>query len=172
MIRNFHTDIPGTVVVQHMPPGFTGMYADRLNNQCRVVVKEAKSGDKVVPGQVLIAPGDAHMRLVKVNGCYQVECRSGPKVSGHCPSVDVLFESVAQTAKEKAVGIILTGMGSDGAKGLLAMRRAGARTIGQNEASCIVYGMPRAAYEIGAVETQTDLTQIAQKTYNLLGAME
>jgi two-component system chemotaxis response regulator CheB len=108
------------------------------------------------------------MRLVKVNGEYQVECRTGPKVNGHCPSVDVLFESVAKTAGKSAVGIILTGMGADGAKGLLSMRQAGARTIGQNEGSCIVYGMPKAAYDCGAVEVQTELTQIAQKTYNIL----
>lgn len=158
----------GTVIVQHMPPGFTKMYAERLNNQCRVVVREAKTGDRVVPGQVLIAPGDAHMRLLKVNGEYQVECRSGPKVNGHCPSVDVLFESVAKAAGAGAVGIILTGMGNDGAKGLLEMRRAGAKTIGQNEASCIVYGMPKAAYDIGAVQQQAELTQIAQKTYDCL----
>ena len=156
------------VLVQHMPPGFTKMYAERLNNQCRVVVREAKTGDRVVPGQVLIAPGDAHMRLLKVNGEYQVECRSGPKVNGHCPSVDVLFESVAKAAGAGAVGIILTGMGNDGAKGLLEMRRAGAKTIGQNEASCIVYGMPKAAYDIGAVQQQAELTQIAQKTYDCL----
>ena len=156
------------VLVQHMPPGFTKMYAERLNNQCRVVVREAKTGDRVVPGQVLIAPGDAHMRLLKVNGEYQVECRSGPKVNGHCPSVDVLFESVAKAAGAGAVGIILTGMGNDGAKGLPEMRRAGAKTIGQNEASCIVYGMPKAAYDIGAVQQQAELTQIAQKTYDCL----
>ena len=168
VVKNFYPNIPGTVIVQHMPPGFTKMYAERLNNQCRVVVREAKTGDRVVPGQVLIAPGDAHMRLLKVNGEYQVECRSGPKVNGHCPSVDVLFESVAKAAGAGAVGIILTGMGNDGAKGLLEMRRAGAKTIGQNEASCIVYGMPKAAYDIGAVQQQAELTQIAQKTYDCL----
>lgn len=168
VVRRFNVDIPGVVIVQHMPPKFTEMYAQRLNNQCRVRVKEARTGDKVCQGQVLIAPGDAHMRLVKVNGEYQVECRTGPKVNGHCPSVDVLFESVAKTAGKSAVGIILTGMGADGAKGLLSMRQAGARTIGQNEGSCIVYGMPKAAYDCGAVEVQTELTQIAQKTYNIL----
>ena len=168
VVRRFHQDIPGTVIVQHMPPGFTKMYAERLNNQCRVVVREAKTGDRVVPGQVLIAPGDAHMRLLKVNGEYQVECRSGPKVNGHCPSVDVLFESVAKAAGAGAVCIILTGMGNDGAKRLIEMRRAGAKTIGQNEASCIVYGMPKAAYDIGAVQQQAELTQIAQKTYDCL----
>lgn len=166
--QNGYSTGAGTVIVQHMPPGFTKMYAERLNNQCRVVVREAKTGDRVVPGQVLIAPGDAHMRLLKVNGEYQVECRSGPKVNGHCPSVDVLFESVAKAAGAGAVGIILTGMGNDGAKGLLEMRRAGAKTIGQNEASCIVYGMPKAAYDIGAVQQQAELTQIAQKTYDCL----
>ena len=171
VIRNFGKDIPGTLIVQHMPPGFTAMYADRLNNQCEVSVKEAKTGDKVIPGQVLIAPGDAHMRLIKVGGVYQVDCRTGPKVSGHCPSVDVLFESVAKVAGSKALGIILTGMGKDGADGLLAMRKAGARTVGQNEASCVVYGMPKVAYDIGAVEVQCDLQQIAQKTYGILSNM-
>ncbi len=171
VVKEFGPDIPGTVVVQHMPPGFTAMYADRLNNQCRVVVKEAKTGDRVLKGQVLIAPGDAHMKLVKVNGIYQVECKTAPKVNGHCPSVDVLFDSVAKVAGSKAVGIILTGMGRDGATGLLHMRQAGARTIGQNEASCIVYGMPKAAYDDGAVEVQADLSQIAAKTYQIISRM-
>ena len=117
VVKDFGTDIPGVVIVQHMPPGFTDMYAKRLDNQCRVQVKEAETGDRVLPGHVLIAPGgDRHMHLVKVNGVYQVECRPGPKVNGHCPSVDVLFESVAKVAGSKALGIILTGMGGDGAK--------------------------------------------------------
>ena len=172
VVKGFGPDIPGVVIVQHMPPGFTGMYAKRLNDQCRVRVKEAQTGDRVLPGHVLIAPGgDQHMRLVKVNGAYQVECRSGPRVNGHCPSVDVLFESVAKTAKKDAVGIILTGMGGDGAKGLLAMRSAGAKTIGQNEASCVVYGMPKVAYDIGAVEQQVKLADIAARTYMLLNKM-
>lgn len=172
ILKEFGTDIPGVVVVQHMPAGFTEMYANRLNDQCRVMVREAKNGDKVMQGQVLLAPGgDCQMRVVKVNGSYQVEIKPGPKVSGHCPSVDVLFESVSQCAKDRALGIILTGMGGDGAKGLLAMRRAGARTIGQDEASCVVYGMPRVAYELGAVETQEKLTDIAKKTYAVLNTM-
>ena len=172
ILREFGTDIPGVVVVQHMPPGFTEMYANRLNDQCRVMVREAKDGDKVMQGQVLIAPGgDSQLRVVKVNGTYQVEIKPGPKVSGHCPSVDVMFESVAQCAKDRAVGIILTGMGGDGAKGLLAMRKAGAKTIGQDEASCVVYGMPRVAYELGAVEVQEKLTGIAKKTYAVLNTM-
>lgn len=168
VVSKFRRDIPGVVIVQHMPPGFTKMYADRLNNQCEVAVKEAVTGDKVLPGQVLIAPGDKQMRLVKVGGFYQVECRGTERVNGHCPSVDVLFNSVAQVAKEHAVGVILTGMGGDGAKGLLAMRQAGARTIGQDEASCVVYGMPKVAYDIGAVQHRMSLSAIAGKVYSLL----
>ncbi len=171
VIKNFNRDIPGIVVVQHMPSGFTKMYAERLNNQCKVVVKEARTGDRVIPGQVLIAPGDAHLRVVKINGAYQVECKPGPRVNGHCPSVDVLFESVARTAGNKAVGIILTGMGNDGAEGLLTMRKAGAKTIGQDAASSVVYGMPKEAYCNGAVEYQVGLMQIAQKTYSVLNTM-
>lgn len=172
VVKGFGTDIPGVVIVQHMPPGFTGMYAKRLNDQCRVRVKEAQTGDQVRPGHVLIAPGgDQHMRIVKVNGVYQVECRNGPRVNGHCPSVDVLFESVAKTAKKDAVGIILTGMGGDGAKGLLAMRKAGAHTIGQDESTSIVYGMPKVAYDIGAVEQQVKLPDIAARTYMILNKM-
>ena len=115
VMKDYGADLPGIVIVQHMPPGFTEMYATRLDNQCRVRVKEARTGDRVLPGQVLIAPGgDSHMRLVRVSGGYQVEIRPGPKVNGHCPSVDVLFDSVAKMAGKKAVGIILTGMGRRG----------------------------------------------------------
>lgn len=168
VIKQFRRDIPGVVIVQHMPPGFTKMYADRLNNQCEVAVKEAQTGDQVVQGRVLIAPGDVQMKLVKVGNGYQVECRGTEKVSGHCPSVDVLFRSVAKTAGNKAIGVILTGMGADGAEGLLEMRKAGALTIGQNESSCVVYGMPKVAYDIGAVQHQMELTAIAGKVYSLL----
>jgi len=172
VLKEFDTDIPGVVVVQHMPPGFTEMYAQRLNEQCRVRVKEAKSGDVVLPGQVLIAPGgDAHMHLVKVNGTYQVVLKKGEKVNGHCPAVDVLFHSVAETAGKNAVGIILTGMGGDGAKGLLEMRQAGARTIGQDESTCVVYGMPKVAYDLKAVEYQERLPEIAKRTYSVLSKM-
>lgn len=172
VVKEFGTDIPGIVVVQHMPPGFTEMYAKRLNDQCRIRVKEATTGDRVLPGSMLIAPGgDMHMQLVKVNGVYQVECKRGPKVNGHCPSVEVLFESVAKTAGANAVGIILTGMGGDGAKGLLSMRKAGARTIGQDESTCVVYGMPKVAYDMGAVEYQEKLSDIPSRTYALLNKM-
>lgn len=172
VMKDYGADLPGIVVVQHMPPGFTDMYAKRLDNQCRVRVKEARTGDRVLPGTVLIAPGgDKHMHLVKVNGMYQVEIKAGPKVNGHCPSVDVLFESVAKVAGPNALGIILTGMGGDGAKGLLAMRKAGARTIGQDESTCVVYGMPKVAYDLGAVEFQEKLSNIADKTYYVLNTM-
>lgn len=172
VVKDFGVDIPGVIIVQHMPPGFTKMYAQRLDNQCRVQVKEAQTGDKVLPGHVLIAPGgDQHMRLVKVNGVYQVEIKQGPRVNGHCPSVDVLFDSVAKAAGPSALGIILTGMGGDGAKGLLAMRKAGARTIGQDESTCVVYGMPKVAYDIGAVEFQDKLQDIAKRTYAVLNKM-
>ena len=172
VVKEFGPDIPGIVVVQHMPPGFTDMYAKRLDHECRIRVREAQTGDQVLPGQLLLAPGgDRHMRIVKVGSGYQVECRQGPKVNGHCPSVDVLFESVAKAAGRDALGIILTGMGGDGAKGLLAMRKAGARTIGQDESTCVVYGMPEVAYDIGAVEYQEKLHDIARKTYSVLNAM-
>lgn len=172
VVKDYGTDIPGIVCVQHMPPGFTAMYAKRLNDQCRVRVKEAETGDRVQPGHMLIAPGgDRHMRLVKINGVYQVEVKAGPRVNGHCPSVDVLFDSVAKVAGADALGIILTGMGGDGAKGLLAMRRAGARTIGQDESTCVVYGMPKVAYDLGAVEYQEKLSDIAGRTYALLNKM-
>lgn len=173
LLKEFGPDLPGVVIVQHMPKGFTEMYASRLNRQCGLVVKEACHGDKVLPGQVLIAPGgDAHMSLVRgSDGSYQVAVRKGEKVNGHCPSVEVLFDSVAEVAKDKAVGIILTGMGGDGAQGLLKMRKAGARTIGQDESTCVVYGMPKVAYDLGAVEYQEKLSDITKRLYQLLGKM-
>lgn len=172
VVKDFRTDIPGIVCVQHMPPKFTEMYAKRLNDQCRIQVKEAETGDRVLPGHMLIAPGgDRHMRLIKVNGSYQVEVKAGPRVNGHCPSVEVLFESVAKAAGKDAVGIILTGMGGDGGKGLLSMRQAGAKTIGQDESTCVVYGMPKVAYDLGAVMYQEKLGDIAGRTYALLNNM-
>ena len=160
--------IPGILIVQHIPPVFSRMFAERLDNQTALSVKEAETGDFVDPGKVLVAPGDKHMRVKKVGKRYQVECFAGEKVNGHCPSVDVLFDSVAKVAGGCAVGILLTGMGYDGAKGLLAMRRQGAKTIGQDEMSSVVYGMPKVAYDLGAVETQTALTQIPQVLSKIL----
>ena len=171
VIMGFRNDIPGTIVTQHMPAGFTKMYADRLNNQCSVAVKEAETGDILRPGLVLVAPGDKHLRLVKNGDHYAVECKVGPKVSGHCPSVDAMFSSVAKVAGNHAVAALLTGMGKDGADGLLEIRKAGGRTIGQDEESCVVYGMPKAAYDIGAVEYQLPLHSIAHKIYSILGDM-
>lgn len=171
VVTNFHKDIPGTVIVQHMPPKFTEMYADRLDKECEVEVREAKDGDLVEKGKILIAPGDKQMRLMRTGDIYRVEVRPGAKVSGHCPSVDVLFDSVARAAGRNAVGVILTGMGADGARGLLNMRKAGARTIGQNEDTCVVYGMPKVAYDIGAVEKQVPLEYVASTVYNVLNSM-
>ncbi len=171
VLMGFRADIPGTIVTQHMPTGFTKMFAERLNNQCAVKVKEAETGDPITAGLVLIAPGDKHLRLVKNGEHFQVECRKGERVSGHCPSVDVMFESVAKVAGRRAVAAILTGMGKDGADGLLAIRRAGGRTIGQDETSCVVYGMPKVAYDIGAVEYQLPLSAISNKIYSVLSTM-
>ena len=161
-------NIPGILIVQHIPPMFSKMFSERLNNQSLLAVKEAENGDYLEEGRVLVAPGNQHMILKKIGDRYKVEVFNGDKVNGHCPSVDVLFESVAKVAGSNAVGIILTGMGYDGAKGLMSMRRRGARTIGQDEKSSVVYGMPKAAYEIGAVEKQFPLAAIPQALINML----
>jgi two-component system chemotaxis response regulator CheB len=155
-------ETPGIVVVQHIPPVFSRMFAERLNKTTPLRVREAQPGDYVEPGLALIAPGDRHMRIKKVGDRFRAELAEGEKTDRHCPSVDVLFESLASACGSAAVGVILTGMGDDGARGLLAMRRSGARTIGQDEKSCVVYGMPRAAWELGAVEKQASLEGIPQ----------
>jgi two-component system chemotaxis response regulator CheB len=160
ILRALPDNFPALLIVQHMPPTFTRMYAENLDKECALSVKEARDGDPVRPGQVLIAPGDAHMRLVRRSDGYQVTCAKGAKVNGHCPAVDELFFSVAEYAGPRALGVILTGMGDDGARGLCAMRRNGAYTIGQDEATCVVYGMPREAYERGGVVRQAPLNQI------------
>jgi two-component system chemotaxis response regulator CheB len=159
---------PGFVIVQHIPKDFSRMFAERLNNTTNLVVKEAKSGDYVQMGSALIAPGDQHMKITRIGDRYRVECFTGDKVNGHCPSVDVLFESVAKEAGKNAIGIILTGMGYDGAKGLLSMRQKGASTIGQDEKSSVVYGMPKVAYNIGAVEKQSSLSNIPHMLNSML----
>jgi two-component system chemotaxis response regulator CheB len=168
LLNNFSTDTPGIVIVQHIPPIFSKMFAERLNDSLAISVKEAETGDIVECGKVLIAPGDKHMKIRRIGNRYKVECFAGEKVNGHCPSVDVLFESVAKECGEKAIGVILTGMGYDGAKGLLAMRKKGARTIGQDEDSSVVYGMPKVAYNIGAVERQMSLNTMHHAIYSLL----
>ncbi len=160
VVRHFPAKMPGIVITQHMPAGFTGMYAERLNRICNLQVREAKHGDKIQPGLVLLAPGGLQMRVVRMGTGYAVSCSDGEKVSGHKPSVDVLFDSVAATVRNRAIGVILTGMGADGAAGMLRMRRAGAYTIGQDKDSCVVYGMPMEAFKIGAVCMQAPLNSI------------
>jgi two-component system chemotaxis response regulator CheB len=151
----------GIVVVQHMPEKFTALFANRLNALCAIEVREARHGDRVMPGRALIAPGGLHMRLTRSGAYYQVEVIDGPPVNRHKPSVDVLFKSVAQVAGRNALGIIMTGMGDDGARGLRDMHDAGAPTLGQDEASCVVYGMPREAVKLGAVDSEMPLDRIA-----------
>ena len=168
IVTTLPRDMPGILIVQHMPPVFTKLYAERLNNSCMMEAKEAEDGDLVKPGRILVAAGDFHMRLAKGPSGYYVKSTRGERVNGHCPSVDVLFDSVAEVAKEKAIGVILTGMGADGAKGLLNMRNAGAYTIGQDEKTSTVYGMPMVAHNIGAVAKQLPLDKIAQEICNYL----
>jgi two-component system chemotaxis response regulator CheB len=165
VLKDLGNDLPGIVIVQHMPPVFTRLYAQRLNDECAMEVKEAADGDEVRPGSVLVAPGGLHMSVVKRGGGLRVECREGEKVSGHCPSVDFLFDSISKLRGINSLGIILTGMGSDGAKGLLAMKKAGAYTIGQDKQTCVVYGMPAVAYNIGAVDIQMPLVNMPRQIY-------
>lgn len=154
---------PGTLVVQHMPPVFTAQMAERLDTMSAMTVREAAGGEFLEPGLALVAPGDHHIVLRRVGGRFRVELRSGPRVSRHKPSVDVLFSSVAEVAGDKALGVILTGMGRDGAAGMKKMHEAGAHTIAQDEESCVVYGMPREALEMGGVDESVPLNRIAEK---------
>jgi two-component system, chemotaxis family, protein-glutamate methylesterase/glutaminase len=153
---------PGIVIVQHMPEMFTAAFAARLNSICEAEVREAADGDRVIPGLVLIAPGGRHMAVQRDGAQYRVRISDGPRVNRHKPSVDILFQSVARNAGSNALGVIMTGMGDDGARGLLQMREAGARTIGQDQATCVVYGMPAVAQKIGAVEKEVPLNSIAR----------
>lgn len=168
LLQSLPPGLPGIVVVQHIPPVFSRMFAARLNALTPFKVSEAETGDRVESGKVLIAPGDRHMRLRRAEEGYKVECRGGDKVSGHCPSADVLFESVANEAGDRGIGIILTGMGFDGAKGLMALRRKGGITLGQDQSSSVIYGMPKAAYELGAVMHQVPIGELGAKLGSLL----
>lgn len=161
VLKNLPAGIPGTVIVQHMPPLFTKSYAEALNRMCAFEVREAKDGDRVQPGLVLLAPGDYHMVMVRSGGQYFVKLNQEPLMHGVRPAADHLLRSVAELARGNAIGVILTGMGRDGADGLLAMRKAGAFTVAQDEESCIVYGMPKVAAEIGAASRITPLDRIA-----------
>ena len=154
---------PGIVIVQHMPEKFTAAFAARLNGLCQIEVKEAEHNDRVVPGLVLIAPGGKHMLMKRSGAQYYVEVVDGPLVNRHRPSVDVLFRSVAKCAGANALGVIMTGMGDDGASGLLEMRKAGARTLAQDEESCVVYGMPKEAVKLGAVARSVPLGAIGRE---------
>ena len=161
LLGDLPADGPAILVTQHMPPGFTASFARRLHEISRMSVCEASDGQRVLPGHVYIAKGQRHLELARSGAHFFCRLHDEPPVSGHRPSVDVLFHSFATTAGANALGIILTGMGRDGAAGLLAMRRAGARTLGESEASCLIYGMSRAARELGAVETEMPLERLA-----------
>jgi len=154
---------PGIVIVQHMPERFTASFAERLNGLCEVEVKEAHHNDRIIPGLVLIAPGGKHMLIKRSGAYYHVDVIDGPVVNRHCPSVDVLFRSVAKFAGKNALGIIMTGMGDDGARGLKEMHDAGAATIAEDESSCVVFGMPKEAIKLGAVDRTVALDFIARE---------
>ncbi len=160
---NLPADVPGIIITQHIPAVFSRAFADRLNQICPMSVKEAANGDAVIPGQALIAPGNFHMLLRKSKDSdrYAVEVKDGPPICYQRPSVDVMFSSVASTAGDRAVGVLLTGMGSDGAQGMVKMKEAGARTLAQDEASCIVFGMPREAIRLGAAGRVVSLSRMS-----------
>ncbi|MBF0237147.1 MAG: chemotaxis response regulator protein-glutamate methylesterase [SAR324 cluster bacterium] len=168
VLERLPSDIPGIVIVQHMPPKFTKMFADRLNDVCAIDVKEAQNGDRIIKGLALVAPGDAHMTVIRSGGTYVVDCTPGEKVCGHCPSVEVMFNSVAKYVGANAVGVMLTGMGRDGADAMLNMRKAGARTMAQDEKSSVVFGMPKEAYERGGAEKLVALDNIPEALIQLL----
>ena len=161
LLMDMPAECPPILITQHMPPRFTAAFAERLNRECPMTVSEAKHDDPIEPNHAYIAPGSHHLELVRISGHYKCRLDDGPTVSGHRPSVDVLFKSVARIAGKAAIGVILTGMGKDGSDGLLDMRTAGAITLGQDEASSLIYGMPRAAFERGAVMRQVSLSHMA-----------
>jgi two-component system chemotaxis response regulator CheB len=161
VLMNLPADCPPIVITQHMPPRFTAAFAQRLNRECAMTISEAADQDIIEPGHVYIAPGSHHLQVVKTGADYRCALDDGPPVTGHRPSVDVLFRSVARTVGKSAIGVILTGMGKDGADGLLELRNAGGQTIGQDEASSLIYGMPHVAFERGGVMRQCPLNQVA-----------
>ncbi len=168
VVESLPPTTPGIVVVQHMPKGFTDTFAKRLNELSYMNVKEAEEGDKIQSGRILIAPGDYHMEVVRSGGFYHVKLNQEDKVNGHRPAVDVLFSSVAKYVGKNAYGVILTGMGGDGGKGLKEMKDAGAKTIGQDQASSVVYGMPKVAFELGGVDKQYPLDDIPRALMQLI----
>ncbi|MFZ5570555.1 MAG: protein-glutamate methylesterase/protein-glutamine glutaminase [Thermodesulfobacteriota bacterium] len=168
VITQFPVATPGVVIVQHMPPGFTRMFSERMNSLCQMDVKEAENGDRIMPGRVLIAPGALQMSIRRSGGIYETVIKPGPPVCGHCPSVEVLMQSAAEYVGANAIGVMLTGMGHDGADGMLAMRKAGARTLAQDEATCVVFGMPMEAHKRGGAEKLVPLGDIASTVLELL----
>ena len=168
VLMRFPPNAPGTVIVQHMPANFTTAFANRLNDLCQIKVKEAQDGDSVVPGLALLAPGNYHLILKRSGARYYVNVRTGPMVHHQRPAVDILFESVAKVAGRNAVGIILTGMGADGAKGMLSMKTAGARNVAQNEETCVVFGMPNEAIKLGGVDKVVPLQNIADTALRMV----
>lgn len=168
VIRTFPADTPPVIIVQHMPAGFTKLYAERLNRSCKMEVKEAVDGQRLKHGLIVVGAGEHHLRLCKDSKGWYISSKPGEKVSGHCPSVDVMFNSVADVAGPLAIGAILTGMGRDGADGLLKMRKAGSFTVGQDKATSVVYGMPMEAFNCGAVEVQAPLYKIADIILDML----
>ncbi len=171
VITRYPADMPGTVIVQHMPPKFTEMFAEKLNDASRVEVKEAQHGDRIVTGRVLIAPGGYHMSVIRSGGNSLVECKEGQKVNGHCPSVEVLFKSVAKNVGNNCIGVMLTGMGRDGADAMLELKNAGARTFAQDEKTSVIFGMPGEAYKIGAVEKLSGITDVTDTIIQALREM-
>ncbi len=171
VLSQLPADTPGIVIVQHMPAGFTSMFAESLNKISVMTVKEAKSGDRIMRGSVLVAPGDQHMKVLRSGGTYIIDCYDGEKVCGHRPSVEVLFQSVAKYVGSNAVGVMLTGMGHDGADGMVEMKKAGAQTFAQNEATSVVFGMPKVAYERGGTDKLIPLDSIASKIISTLSEM-
>jgi two-component system, chemotaxis family, protein-glutamate methylesterase/glutaminase len=172
IMERLPADTPGTLIVQHMPPGFTAQMAERLDNLSAMTVREAQGGEILEPGLALVAPGDYHVILCKAGNKFRVELRSGPRVSRHKPSVDVMFSTVASVVGDKAIGVILTGMGRDGAAGMKKMHDAGAHTIAQDEESCVVYGMPREAVELGGVDEIVPLNRVAEKICEVVGSVK
>lgn len=172
LFRTFPANFPGVVVTQHMPPGFTKSFAERLDGISAMSVKEAEDGDSVVPGTALIAPGSKHMLLRRSGARYYAEVKDGPLVNRHKPSVDVMFRSVSKTAGKNAIGVILTGMGGDGAKGMLEMKNEGAVNIAQDEETCVVFGMPKVAIDTGGVDYILPLQNITQKVVSILEERE
>lgn len=165
VVDEFPATSPGVVIVQHMPPGFTKMYAERINSSCAMEVIEGKTGDRVIPGRIIIAPGGHHMTVKRSGGEYIVECNKGKQVNGHMPSVTVLFNSVAQHVGKNAIGVMLTGMGRDGADGMKTMKDAGSYNFAQDEKSSVVFGMPKVAIEKGGVDEVLPLDKIAAKVF-------